>query len=148
MKRILQIVALGVLVCGCGVFTRNNDAYIPRSAEVVDIGYGKAARGDLTSSVSSVPIDENTTHTYRDIYEMIQGKCSGVVVEGQRIIIRGIGTIYAGTDPLFIVDGSAVSSIEWINPHDVKSIDVLKDAAATSIYGSRGANGVIIINLK
>ena len=53
-----------------------------------------------------------------------------------------------GTDPLFIVDGSAVSSIEWINPHDVKSIDVLKDAAATSIYGSRGANGVIIINLK
>ena len=148
MKRILQIVALGVLVCSCGVFKRNTDAYIPRSAEVVDIGYGKAARGDLTSSVSSVPIDENTSHTYRDIYEMIQGKCSGVQVEGKRVIIRGIGTIYAGTDPLFIVDGSAVSSIDWINPYDVKSIDVLKDAGATSIYGSRGANGVIIINLK
>ena len=114
MKRILQIVTLGALVCSCGVFARSDEPYTPRSAEVVDIGYGKAARGDLTSSVSSVDINENTV----------------------------------GTDPLFIVDGSAVSSIEWINPHDVKSIDVLKDAAATSIYGSRGANGVIIINLK
>ena len=148
MKRILQIVTWGALVCSCGVFARSDEPYTPRSAEVVDIGYGKAARGDLTSSVSSVDINENTVQTYRDIYEMIQGKCSGVVVEGQRIIIRGISTIYAGTDPLFIVDGSAVSSIDWINPHDVKSIDVLKDAGATSIYGSRGANGVIIINLK
>ena len=78
---------------------------------------------------------------------MIQGKCPGVKVEGQRIIIRGESTIYAGKDPLFIVDGATVNSIDWINPYDVKSIDILKDAAA-SIYGSRGANGVIIINLK
>lgn len=148
MKRIIQIVTLGVLVCGCGVSTRSNDPYTPHSAEVVDIGYGKAARGDLATSVSSVPIDDNTVQTYRDIYEMIQGKCSGVQVEGQKITIRGISTIYAGTDPLFIVDGAAQSSIDWINPQDVKSIDVLKDAGATSIYGSRAANGVIIINLK
>lgn len=148
MKRVLQLFTLGVLVCSCGVFKRGNDPYIPRSAEVVDIGYGKAARGDLASSISSVPLDDNTTHTYRDIYEMIQGKCAGVVVEGKKITIRGIGSIYGSTDPLFIVDGSAASSIDWINPNDVKSIDVLKDASATSIYGSRGANGVIIINLK
>jgi TonB-dependent SusC/RagA subfamily outer membrane receptor len=148
MKRILQIISLGVLACSCGVSTRSTDPYIPRSAEVVDIGYGKAARGDLATSISSVPLDEKTTSTYRDIYELIQGKCPGVQVEGQRIVIRGVATIYGSSDPLFIVDGNAVPSIEWINPNDVKSIDILKDAGATSIYGSRGANGVIIINLK
>ena len=148
MKRILQIIAFGALVCGCGVFKRSNDPYTPRSAEVVDIGYGKQDRGSLATSISSVPVDDKTVQTYRDIYEMIQGKCSGVQVEGQKITIRGVSTIYAGTDPLFIVDGAAQSSIDWINPQDVKSIDVLKDAGATSIYGSRAANGVIIINLK
>lgn len=58
MKRILKFLTLCVLVCSCGVFKRGNDHYIPRSAEVVDIGYGKAARGDLTSSISSVPLDD------------------------------------------------------------------------------------------
>lgn len=110
MKRILQIIAWGILVCSCGVFKRSNDANMPRSEEVVDIGYGKAARGDLSTAISSVPID-------------------------------------ASTDPLFVVDGTVVGSIDWINPLNVKSINVLKDASA-SIYGSRGANGVIIINLK
>lgn len=147
MKRIVQILPLGVLLCGCGVLQQSNDPYTPRSAEVVEIGYGKQDRGSLATSVSSVPIDERTTPSYRDIFEMIQGKCPGVRVEGTRIIIRGESTINAGKDPLFIVDGAMVDTIDWINPYDVKSIDVLKDASA-SIYGSRGANGVIIINLK
>lgn len=61
---------------------------------------------------------------------------------------RGINSINSDTEPLIIVDGSPQSNIDWINPNDVRSIDVLKDAGSTAIYGSRGANGVIIINLK
>lgn len=147
MKRILQLVSLSVLLWGCGTLQHRHDLYQPRNADVVDIGYGKQDRGSLTTAVSSVSIDEETAPMYRNIYEMIQGKCPGVYVEGTRIIIRGESTLYAGKDPLFIVDGAPVNSIDWISPHDVKSIDVLKDASA-SIYGFRGANGVIIINLK
>lgn len=147
MKRILQMVSLSVLLWGCGTLQHRHDPYQPRKADVVDIGYGKQDRGSLTTAVSSVSIDEETAPMYRNIYEMIQGKCPGVYVEGTRIIIRGESTLYASKDPLFIVDGAPVNSIDWISPHDVKSIDVLKDASA-SIYGFRGANGVIIINLK
>ena len=78
---------------------------------------------------------------------MIQGEVPGVTVTGERIIIRGIHTINAGTDPLFVVDGVIVSSISHINPIDVESIDILKGASAT-IYGINGANGVILISTK
>jgi len=71
-----------------------------------------------------------------------------VQVDGNKIVIRGVNTVNGDTDPLFIVDGAAYNNIDWVNPNDVKSIDVLKDAGSASIYGVRGANGVIIINLK
>ena len=147
MKRIILLGALLALVSACGVSKSDSSVYNkPRNEDIVDVGYGKEVRGNLTTAVSSVDIDENTS--YRNIYEMIAGKCAGVQVEGNKITIRGVNTINADTDPLFIVDGSPCSSIDWVNPNDVKSIDVLKDGGSASIYGVRGANGVIIINLK
>ncbi len=147
MKRILTYLAVLALLTSCGVFfTSENRGSVP-SEEVVDIGYGKELRGNLSSAVSSVKLDSDMTH-YRDIYEMIQGKCAGVSVQGTKVTIRGENSINSSTEPLFIVNGAPQTSIDWINPNDVKSIDVLKDAGSAAIYGSRGANGVIIINLK
>lgn len=146
MKRMLvSLLAVVVLVSSCGALWVSEYA-TPPSEQVVDIGYGKEIRGNLTSSVSSV--DPNMEKTiYRNIYELIQGKCAGVMVNGTQITIRGENSINSSTEPLFIVNGAPQTSIDWINPNDVKSIDVLKDSA-TAIYGARGANGVIVITLK
>ncbi len=146
MKKALILGLLAAILTSCGT-TANQAVYATSQEEVVEIGYGQEVRGKLTSSVSSVPKEKHPT-TYRNIYEMIVGKCAGVSVRGNSIYIRGINSINSSTEPLFIVDDSPRDSIDDINPNDVKSIDVLKDAGATSIYGSRGANGVIIIKLK
>lgn len=115
--------------------------------EYVDVGYGKVRRDELTTSVGSVSKKKINQPYYTDIYSMIQGEVPGVTVTGNRIIIRGIHTLNASTDPLFVVDGVIVSSISHINPMDVESIDILKGASA-AIYGVNGANGVILINTK
>jgi TonB-dependent SusC/RagA subfamily outer membrane receptor len=94
------------------------------------------------------PGKDKTTVTYRTIYDMMRGRIAGVTVQQDNtIIIRGINSIRNNTEPLFIVDGNVVSSIDFIVPNEVLSINVLKDAEA-SIYGSRGASGVIVIKLK
>ena len=126
----------------------NARVYIPEEDdEYVDIGYGKVKRDDLTTSVGSVRKEKINQPHYTDIYTMIQGEVPGVTVTGDRIIIRGIHTINASTDPLFVVDGVIVNSISYLNPHDVESIDILKGPSA-SIYSVNGANGVIHINTK
>ncbi len=88
--------------------------------------------------------------------QALSGKIAGVQVQsvsGQpgvapRIRIRGVGSISAGANPLYVVDGFPTDDIQMINPNDIETVDVLKDASATAIYGSRGANGVLIINTK
>lgn len=91
--------------------------------------------------------DKNTA-TYRTIFDLIRGKLVGVVVtQDNKITIRGVSSFYYSSEPLFVVDGVVVNSIDEISPINVKSITVLKDAEA-SIYGSRGASGVIVIKLK
>ena len=139
--------ALTALVCSCGLFSSQPRDYVRYSDEELEIGYGTQKREKMTSSVSRVKLPENV-NMYTDIYQMIAGKCPGVIVQGDKITIRGTNSINSGTDPLFVVDGNPMESISGINPNDVKSIDVLQDASATSIYGMRGANGVIIIRLK
>lgn len=117
------------------------------SGQVHYMGYGiKVSDEDNTGSISTLHPDDKVP--YRDIYEYLQGKVAGVQVQGKKISIRGISSINASTDPLFIVDGVTVEDISWINPRDVKSIDVLKDGPGCALYGSRGANGVIIITMK
>lgn len=147
MKRMITVLACAALVCSCGVFAGDSARSTRYSEEELDIGYGTQQRGKITSSISRVDLPENV-NTYTDIYQMIVGKCPGVIVQGTTITIRGTNSINAGTDPLFIVNGAPMENISGINPNDVKSIDVLKDASATSIYGMRGANGVIVINTK
>lgn len=94
------------------------------------------------------PDKDKTTVSFRTIYDMMRGRIAGVVVQQDNtIIVRGINSIRNNSEPLFIVDGNFVQSIDFVVPNEVKSITVLKDAEA-SIYGSRGASGVIVIKLK
>ncbi|WP_276502784.1 SusC/RagA family TonB-linked outer membrane protein [Terrimonas pollutisoli] len=124
--------------------------------QVIVIGYGTQKRKDLTGSIASVGSKEFKDLASTRIDQALLGKVAGVQVKpvsgepgvAPQIRIRGIGSISAGPDPLYVVDGYPVGSIETLNPNDIESIDILKDASATAIYGSRGANGVIIINTK
>jgi TonB-linked SusC/RagA family outer membrane protein len=124
--------------------------------EVVVIGYGTVKKKDFTGSVGSINMKELKEVSVTNIDDALQGKVAGVQVKlntgepglGAQIRIRGIGSISAGVDPLYVVDGFPIGNINNLNPNDIESIDILKDASATAIYGSRGANGVILINTK
>jgi TonB-dependent starch-binding outer membrane protein SusC len=124
--------------------------------EVVVIGYGTQQRRDITGSVASVRGDDIQALPVSSINEALTGKLAGVQIlttEGSpdaevRIRVRGGGSITGNNTPLFIVDGFPMESISDIAPTDIESIDVLKDASSTAIYGSRGANGVIIVTTK
>jgi TonB-linked SusC/RagA family outer membrane protein len=124
--------------------------------EVFVIGYGTAKRKDLTGSVSSISSSAITAIPVASAAEAITGKLAGVQItttEGSpdaevKIRVRGGGSITGDNTPLFVVDGFPVTSISDIAPSDIESIDVLKDASSTAIYGSRGANGVFIVTTK
>ena len=124
--------------------------------EVVAIGYGTVKKKDITGSVASVRGDDLRAIPVASAAEAITGKLAGVQVistEGSpdaemKIRVRGGGSITQDNSPLFIVDGFPVNNISNISSSDIQSIDVLKDASSTAIYGSRGANGVIIVTTK
>lgn len=124
--------------------------------EVVVIGYGTAKRKDLTGSVASVNADAIAAVPVASAIEAIAGKMAGVQISATEgspdaemtIRVRGGGSITGNNSPLFIVDGFPVESISDIAPADIETIDVLKDASSTAIYGSRGANGVVIVTTK
>lgn len=123
--------------------------------EVVVIGYGESKQRDLTGSVSTVRVDDVQSQPSSNIGDAIQGRAAGVVVttSGQpgnspTFRIRGTGTI-GNNDPLIVVDGMPLNGgLNQVNMKDVESLQVLKDASATAIYGSRGSNGVVIITTK
>ncbi len=122
--------------------------------EVVVVGYGTQKKSDLTGAVSSVKAEDITKIGAGIPSEALQGKVAGVNVTpsgvpGQQpnINIRGVGTL-GNSNPLFVVDGVLLNDISFLNNNDIASMEVLKDASATAIYGSRGANGVIIITTK
>ncbi|PKP33868.1 MAG: hypothetical protein CVU00_09445 [Bacteroidetes bacterium HGW-Bacteroidetes-17] len=125
----------------------NSNYVSPEEGKMFDYGYGKVSKKHSTSSISNVDDNVIKNNTYSDIYEMIKSQVPGVTVRGQQITIRGISSISAQGNPLFIVNGSEISSIDHINPRDVQSISVLKGTSA-AMYGSRGSMGVIVINLK
>lgn len=144
--------------------------------EVVVVGYGSVKKSDLTGSVSSVKIDQLKEGVVSSVDQLLVGKSAGVnVVQGSgepgagfSINIRGSSSINAGNDPLYVIDGIPVdnsrsitrngvgigntqtprSPLASLNPGDIESIEILKDASATAIYGSRGANGVVLITTK
>ena len=135
------------------VMTSNTKAL----TEVVVIGYGTQKKTDVTGSIVSVTGNALREVPVANVQQALQGRAAGVEVQAvgtrpgasAQIRIRGDRSITAGNDPLFVVDGIPYSgNLNDINPDDIASIDVLKDASATAIYGSRGANGVILVTTK
>ncbi|MGN0188421.1 MAG: SusC/RagA family TonB-linked outer membrane protein, partial [Candidatus Cryptobacteroides sp.] len=128
------------------------------ASEVVSVGYGSIARRDLTGSVSKVNMDELAKSTPMNFDQALAGRVAGVVVttsDGSvgaeaNIVIRGNNSLTQSSAPLYVIDGFPMESsfATSISPSDIESIDVLKDASASAIYGARGANGVIIITTK
>ncbi|MBD0401913.1 TonB-dependent receptor [Flammeovirga sp. EKP202] len=145
--------------------------------EVVVVGYGTVNKRDLTGAISSVKEDENISRQFNSVDQLLQGRVSGVQVSGNSgnpggavsVKIRGVNSLRGNNEPLYVVDGVIVSSagetmengsnaatasaapingLAGINPRDIADIEVLKDASATAIYGSRGANGVVLITTK
>jgi TonB-linked SusC/RagA family outer membrane protein len=138
--------------------------------EVVAIGYGSVKKSDLTGSVGSVKVDEVMKNPVTSLDQSLQGRVAGVQVVqlsaqpgGSTLFrVRGGNSIYAGNEPLYVIDGMQVNAndnISWLstptinalsslNPNDIESIEILKDASATSIYGAKGANGVVLITTK
>jgi TonB-dependent starch-binding outer membrane protein SusC len=131
---------------------------VSKLGEVVVIGYGSVKKKDLTGSVAQVNITDLTKAPIASFTEALAGRVSGVRVSSsdgqpgvsQDIVIRGISSLTQSTAPLYVIDGFPVENLASaaINPNDIESISVLKDASATAIYGARGANGVIVIETK
>ena len=123
--------------------------------EAVVIGYGNQQRSKISGAVTTVDIKEATSIPVLRTEQALQGRAAGVQVtqnsgqpgSTQTIRIRGLGSIN-NSDPLFIVDGIPSGGIDYLNPSDIESISILKDAASTAIYGARGANGVVLITTK
>ena len=111
------------------------------------IGYGVMSKENLTYAIENLSNENNNFNNYSNIYDLIIGRFAGVEVRNNEIIIRGESSLTGSNAALLVVDGAVVSDISFIPPAQVKSIDVLKGAAA-GVYGSRGANGVVIITLK
>lgn len=124
--------------------------------EVVVVGYGTMKRSDLTGAVSSIREEDIATTKSSNVIEALQGKVAGIDMvrssgeagSGYSILLRGARSLTASNSPIYIVDGIDYGSNININPNDIASMEVLKDASSTAIYGSRGANGVILITTK
>lgn len=126
--------------------------------EVVVVGYGVQKKSDVTGAMIRIGSEELNSRPVANAFEAMQGKAAGVdIVSNERpgevgtINVRGVRSLSASNTPLYVVDGIPLmsnSGIETLNPQDIESIDVLKDASATAIYGSRGANGVILVTTK
>ena len=148
-----------VTLLGC--YMPPPDVLAPVPAERVDsvsVGYGSRAKRDLTSAIASVSGDVALRNSPTSVADMIDGRFAGVEVRrlasgGVSIRIRGARTFKGDAEPLYVVDGVPQHASQGtvfldMDPRDVKSIDVLKDAGATAIYGARGANGVILITTR
>ncbi|MUP36661.1 SusC/RagA family TonB-linked outer membrane protein [Labilibaculum euxinus] len=125
--------------------------------ELIVVGYGVQKKSDVTGAVTRVSAEDIVAMPVKDAVQAMQGKTAGVdITSNQRpgetgsITIRGIRSLSANQSPLYVVDGMVVQSggIDNINPNDIETIDILKDASATAVYGSRGANGVVLVTTK
>ena len=124
--------------------------------EVVVVGYGTVKKKDATGSVTAIKPDEMNKGLVTNAQDMLSGKIAGVQVTdnggtpggGASIRIRGGSSLSASNDPLIVIDGVPGGNLTNVNPNDIESIDILKDGAASAIYGTRGSNGVVLINTK
>jgi len=124
--------------------------------EVIVVGYGSQRKKDVTGAISSVNVKEMMNIPTTNVSEMLRGRVSGVEVSigssrpggDSNILIRGKRSLSGGNGPLFVVDGSPVNDINDLNANDIKSVEVLKDAASQAIYGARASAGVILVTTK
>ena len=125
--------------------------------DVVVVGYGTMKKSDISGSVATIDQEAAMKRVPQNIGQVLQGAAAGVQVfmqdgspDGKAAIrVRGIGTINGDASPLYVVDGVQVgNSADFINPADIERVEILKDASATAIYGSAGANGVVMITTK
>ncbi len=145
IKKSTFLILLSLVMAACGT-TRE------KQLKTVDMGYGETSQEALSYAISSVDMEEADKSGYITIYDYLEGRVPGVKVVKNgattaSVYIRGINSVNSSTEPLFVVDGIMVNDISYLNPRDVKSVTVLKDASA-SIYGVRGGNGAILIKLK
>ena len=167
---ILQISFLGysmkeVPVIGQSILSIQLDLENSDLNEFVVVGYGTQKRSDVTGAIGSVKSESFNRGVITNPVDLLQGKVAGVNITStsgepganQNVIIRGIGSLRSGTQPLYVLDGFlldnsgtgiASNPLSFLNPNDIESIDVLKDASATALYGSRASNGVIVITTK
>src|SRR5690625_1335882 len=123
--------------------------------DLVVVGYGTQRRSEITGSVGMVSEEDLEQPTFNAL-QSLRGKVAGVNIftnsgsptGSNRVVIRGVGTINASSSPLYVVDGVVMENINLLNPNDIQSIEVLKDASSTAIYGARGANGVILVTTE
>lgn len=149
------VASVTLLGCTSSENTRSKNA---ESDGQVDVGYGTQSEADVSGSVVTLDADSlQRSRPAATVAEMLRGRVSGVRVtqegNGLKIRIRGRTSIYGSSDPLYVLDDVPIQTgpggvISFLNPNDIESITVLKDAASTAIYGARGANGVILIKTK
>jgi iron complex outermembrane receptor protein len=167
---ILQISYVGYLskavaINGQSIFQIQLEPDATQLDELVVVGYGTQKRSDVTGAVGSVKSEDFNRGVITNPVDLLQGKIAGVNITStsgepganQNVIIRGVGSLRSGTQPLYVLDGFlldnsdtgiASNPLNFLNPSDIASIDVLKDASATALYGSRASNGVIVITTK
>jgi iron complex outermembrane receptor protein len=167
---VLQVSYLGysqkeISVNGQSSITVQLDPDATQLEDVVVVGYGTQRRSDITGAISSVKSEDFNQGVVTNPGELLQGKLAGVNIAAnsgepgaaQNVIIRGVGSLRSGTQPLYVVDGFLLDNtstgfdtnpLNFLNPSDIASIDVLKDASATAVYGSRASNGVVVITTK
>lgn len=167
---VLEVSYLGyspteVPIAGQSTFTIQLEEDATQLEDVVVVGYGTQKRSDITGAIASVKSGDFNQGVVTNPGELLQGKMAGVNIASnsgepgasQNVIIRGIGSLRSGTQPLYVVDGFLLDNsstgvdtnpLNFLNPNDIESIDVLKDASATAVYGSRASNGVVVITTK
>ena len=142
-----------VAVSGRTSFEITLDSSVNVLSDVVVVGYTSQKKSSFTGAISSVNMDNLEERRVPDVAQMLQGQVAGVTVtqstgapgDGINVTIRGVGTIGSSSDPLYIVDGLPTTDISFLNPTDIQSMTVLKDASAAAIYGARASGGVIVI---
>ncbi len=155
-SRLTAVVATASTLAALAGCYRQQPVTSAAQPDSVHVGYGSQAKRDVTGSVASVDGDVARRNGATSVADMIDGRFAGVEVRrlaagGISVRIRGSRSLNSDEEPLYVIDGipqraGAGGTLSDLDPRDIKSIDVLKDAAATSVYGSRGANGVILIS--
>jgi TonB-dependent SusC/RagA subfamily outer membrane receptor len=151
------VIAFSAATVACAPALHHRSAKAP--VDSVSVGYGQQDPRNVTSSVSSVTPDEHTYSAPVSLEQLIEGRVAGVEIlrDGSGRVslrIRGTNSLTSSTEPLYVIDGVTVQAesfsdaMSGVNPRDVARIDILKDAAATAIYGAQGANGVVLVTTK